>query len=86
MERVNFLLTQICNSLRGLYLVNELATMAEVFKEIPQQQAVLVLSFLKTFDMCFQIVDSASSGLFQTLCSRLMSCQLVTLSKRQVRV
>ena len=32
------LLIQICNSLRGLYLVNELATMAKVFKEFAQQQ------------------------------------------------
>ena len=36
--RMVFLLIQICNSLRGLYLVNKLATMVEVFEEFAQQQ------------------------------------------------
>lgn len=33
-----FLLIQICSSLKGLYLVNEITTVAEVFKEFVQQQ------------------------------------------------
>ena len=33
-----FLLIQICSSLKSLYLVNEITTVAEVFKEFAQQQ------------------------------------------------
>ena len=36
--RMVSLLIQICNSLRALYITNELATVAEVFKEIAQQE------------------------------------------------
>lgn len=40
------LLIQICTSLRGLYLVNELTAMAEVFQESAQQQ----MEGLKNYD------------------------------------
>ena len=36
--RIVFVLIQTCNGLRGLCLVKELASMAEVFKEFAKQQ------------------------------------------------
>ena len=64
--------------MRGFYLVNELATMAEFFKEFTSNRckAVLVLSSLKTYDDIFfeYFVASAYSGQFWTLFSRLISC------------
>ena len=65
------MLIQICNSQKGLYLVNELATMAEVFKEFAQQQleGCSGFVFLKTYsDIFFEcFVASASFGPFQTI-------------------
>ena len=49
-----FLLIQICNRLRGLYLVNEneLATMAELFEEFAQQQMEGCSGFVFSKDLC----------------------------------
>ena len=48
-----FLLIQICNSLRGLYLVNDLVTMAEGNLYSNSWKAVLILYCLKTCDIFF---------------------------------
>ena len=61
---------------RGLYLVDELATIAKAFKGFVQSdrwKAVLVLSFLNSYDTFFEcFIAMASSGPFQTLFSRLI--------------
>ena len=61
-----FLLIQIPNSLRGLYLVNELATMAEVFKELAQQQ-------MKSFSG-FAFTYSLSASFIQCLLDQFRQC------------
>ena len=73
-KKDNLLLIQICNSQRGLYLVNELAPWWKSWK------VVLVWSSLKTYDDIFFecFIASASSEPFQTLFSRPISCQLAT--------
>ena len=48
-----FLLIQIPNSLRGLYLVNELATMAEVFKELAQMKSFSGFAFTYSLSASF---------------------------------
>ena len=61
----------ICNSLRGLYLVNELATMTKVFKEFctaTDGGAALVLSSLNTYDDFLLVLHCFGvSGSFWTL-------------------
>ena len=68
------MLIQICNSLRGSYLVNEFATMAEVFKEFAQQQmedcSGFVFKDLRHFE-CF--VASVSSERQVSLTSQTLS-------------
>ena len=50
---------QICNSLRGLYLVNKLVTMAEGNLHSNSWKAVLVLYCMKTDDTHFLWLQSA---------------------------
>ena len=50
---------QICNSLRGLYLVNKLVTMAEGNLHSNSWKAVLVLYCMKTDDKHFLWLQSA---------------------------
>ena len=52
----------VFNSLRGLYLANELTTIAEVFKCLHSNRwkTVLVLSSLKTYNIFFDIFWTVS--------------------------
>ena len=78
--RMAFLLIQICNGLRSLYVVDEPWRKSSKSLHSNRWKAVLVLSSLETCDDIFLecFIASASSGQFQTSFSRLISCQLVS--------
>ena len=57
------LLMQICNSLRVLYLMNELATMVEVFAQ-KQREGCSGLSSLKTYDSKDDILPTCDFFLY----------------------
>ena len=90
-ERMVFLLIQICNRLRGLYLVNELATMAELFEEFAQQQMEGCSGFVFSEDLwrhflwvlhCFGVFWTISHIDFKA--DILPTCDFFDLSERKV--
>ena len=81
-EECSFVDTSLQQS-EGLVLHEELTTMAEVFKELARDGRLFWFVFSEDYDDIFFecFVASAYPGLFQTLFSRLISCQLVTFFK-----